>query len=292
MTSKQQKNDNGSNDKFDHLRRDFSPYGLACERWTPVPMPRSDRHNELELTILPAGRISFLTGGSKVTILPGRLAVFWGAIPHQLIETQEASEYFWCSIPLPWFLQWKLPITFVNRVLKGEFFCENDDQFGERDLIAFQQWQKDIRENTENRRKIMLLEIEARLRRLALREKQNREKQNNSISHGELSKAEQMAVFVAQHYTEPLRIQDIANAVDLHQDYAMRVFRKMFGTTLVNYVNQHRVMHAQRLLATTHDKVIAVAMDSGFSSLSRFNKVFKDCCGMSPRQFRNSCRPN
>lgn len=177
---------------------------------------------------------------------------------------------------------------FVNRVLQGTFICEPDDSHGASDLIAFQRWRKDLKQNTEDLRKIVLLEIEARLRRMVLRDHHFGKETTESLTIGEVNKAELMAAFIAQNYTNPLRTQDIADAVGLHQDYAMRLFRKTFNTTLVDYVNQLRVMHAQRLLVTTNDKIVAVAMDSGFGSVSRFNKVFKDKCGMSPRQYRES----
>ena len=41
-----------------------------------------------------------------------------------------------------------------------------------------------------------------------------------------------------------------------------------------------------RLLATTRESISDIAMNSGFNSISRFNTVFKEKCGCSPREFR------
>ena len=49
-----------------------------------------------------------------------------------------------------------------------------------------------------------------------------------------------------------------------------------------------RVSHAQRLLATTDMKIVDVAFDSGFTSISRFNDAFRRACGCSPREYRQS----
>ena len=73
---------------FDQRRRDFTPYGFTCERWTPARMPRPDRHNEIEINLLTGGALTYLVGGRKVRVPAGRLAIFWAAIPHQIIETQ------------------------------------------------------------------------------------------------------------------------------------------------------------------------------------------------------------
>jgi AraC-like DNA-binding protein len=66
----------------------------------------------------------------------------------------------------------------------------------------------------------------------------------------------------------------------------MTLFKRAFGTTLLAYLTQHRISHAQRLLATTEEKILVAALDSGFNSLSRFNAAFKEACGCSPREYR------
>jgi AraC-like DNA-binding protein len=66
----------------------------------------------------------------------------------------------------------------------------------------------------------------------------------------------------------------------------MSLFQKTFGTTLIEYLTQHRVQHAQRLLATTEQKMVEIAFSSGFNSLSRFNEAFRRACGCAPREYR------
>jgi AraC-like DNA-binding protein len=91
---------------------------------------------------------------------------------------------------------------------------------------------------------------------------------------------------IAQRYREPLTVEEIGRAVGLHPNYAMGIFKKAFGTTLIDYVTHHRVSHAQRLLATTEEKIVEVAFGSGFNSLSRFNEAFRRACGCTPRSYR------
>ena len=57
------------------------------------------------------------------------------------------------------------------------------------------------------------------------------------------------------------------------------------------FLNAHRMVEARRRLADPahrHDKLIAVAMDSGFSSLASFNRVFRDAESCSPGAFRQA----
>lgn len=95
-----------------------------------------------------------------------------------------------------------------------------------------------------------------------------------------------MASYIAQFYMRPLKVEEVAAHVGLHPNYAMSIFRQAVGSTLVGYITQHRILHAQRLLATSDARITAVAMTSGFSSMSRFNAAFFKRCGCSPRQYR------
>jgi len=91
-----------------------------------------------------------------------------------------------------------------------------------------------------------------------------------SLEAGRLNKVEQMAAFIAMRYTEQLTVADVGRHVNLHPSHAMTLFKRAFGTTLLNYITQHRISHAQRLLATTNKVVLEVALEAGFGSSSRF----------------------
>ena len=80
-------------------------------------MKRADRHNEIELNLLRKGSLTYLMGGGMVTIPAGRLAVFWAAIPHQIISSEDDAEYYVATIPLAWFIQCQFPEHFVDAIL-------------------------------------------------------------------------------------------------------------------------------------------------------------------------------
>ena len=71
-------------------------------------MRRPDHHNEIELNFLESGTVTYLLGGSKTVLTSGRLSAFWAAIPHQIIDFGPQTAYYVATIPLPWFLQWRL----------------------------------------------------------------------------------------------------------------------------------------------------------------------------------------
>lgn len=277
---------------FDSSRPDFAPYGFTCVRWHPTPMRRPDRHNEIELNFLETGWVTYLLGGQKIRVEAGQLTAFWAAIPHQIIAYGNEPEYFVATMPLAWVLQSKLPNHFMHALLQGRVISERKRGRTKFDALLFANWESDLRKPSGGVLKAVLLEMEARLLRLALvadqsgKNSSKARKQRVVMSQGGLNKVEQMACLIAQRYTERLTVDAIGKSVGLHPNYAMSLFQKAFGTTLIEYLTQHRVSHAQRLLATTDRKIVGIALDAGFGSISRFNDAFQHACGCSPRDYR------
>lgn len=269
--------------RFDTSRPEFSPYGFTCELWTPSRMPRPDKHNEIELNFLSAGSLTYLMGGHRITVEAARLAVFWAAIPHQIVAAEDKEPYYVVTLPLSEFLASGLPTTFVNRLLHGELVL--DTATDPCDSSRFRQWETELRHRDPICERAARLEVQARLLRLA-----RAVSSFPAAKHPDptLSRADQLACYIARRYHEPLTADRIAKANHLHPNYAMNLFRKAFGTTITTFITQHRITHAQRLLVTTPDSVLDVALAAGFQSLSRFNEAFKKACGCSPREYRRA----
>jgi AraC-like DNA-binding protein len=268
-------------ERFDGTRPEFSPYGFTCEVWTPARMPRPDRHSEIEVNLLKTGSLTYLFGGHRTTIEAGRLAVFWAAIPHQIVDFEGDQPYFVVTWPLSDFLAAGLELDVVNRVLQGELLmeCAEDNC----DPLKFEQWEGELQRSESAYEQAARLEVRARLLRFAGR---ILKRPVGGSPTPTLSRADSIACYIAQNYQEPLTSQSIAAANDLHPNYAMNLFRKAFGTTMTSFITQHRISHAQRLLVTTDDAILDVALSAGFQSLSRFNEAFKAACCCSPREYR------
>lgn len=266
---------------------EFTTYGLSCVRWIPRPMQRPDHHNEMQLNLLIRGRVTYLLGGRTCHVRPGRLTAFWAAIPHQIIDYEPNTDYFVATLPLAWFLQSRLPDLLVQPLMRGELVEDPGADRSDSDAWLFRQWAQDLSAPIRKVRDIVTAEMETRLRRLALgletAEGASPRRQRHMSG---LNRVEQMVCYVAQNYMEPITADDISRAAGMHPNSAMRLFKKTFGTTLVEHITHHRVFHAKRLLATTDQKIVDVAFSSGFNSISRFNEAFRRACGCTPRAFR------
>ena len=266
-----------------------------CSRRTSDLVENVTHCAHIELNLIKSGSVTYLYGGVETQVGAGRLVAFWSAIPHQIIEATKEAEYFAMTIPLTWFLQFRLPERFTRLVLDGQVLVEPHES-SKGDFHMFERWIDDLRLCQLSRERIVQLEVEARLLRFseilaaqiqapALRPKRTMVCDTNSAD-----RIRQMLSFIARNYTDQITVEHIGKSAGLHPNYAMNLFRKTVGTTLVHYVTRLRVSRAQQILATSNDKVLDVALSSGFNSLSRFNDVFKKTCGSSPSQYRERCR--
>ncbi|WP_371187003.1 helix-turn-helix transcriptional regulator [Thalassotalea maritima] len=92
-------------------------------------------------------------------------------------------------------------------------------------------------------------------------------------------------------YLQPeLKLMDVANALNepeykISKEIKDRTDFKNFN----HFINHLRLEHAKRLLTVEPSKdwtILVVSLESGFSSLATFNRVFKQLEGCTPKQYR------
>jgi AraC-like DNA-binding protein len=273
--------------ELDHLREGF--VGRAEAK---VPFRRLHFHDDVEVSVNEHCPVVAMFGAQRITLPPNHLVVFWAAQPHGPIETTPGGWAYGIHLPLPWVLQWGLPALLMRRLLAGEILIDPPDSRPAADLELVKNWVRLLEDDSKELRSVVLLEAEARLRRLAVDLARRKPASSDAMplchSRGTLGRFERMATLVATHYREPLTIADIAQTVRMAPAYAMRVFRKFSGMTLHEFLMHHRVSHAQRLLATTDGTIDHIAAESGFGSPARFYACFRKLVGQSPSAYRRS----
>ncbi len=257
-------------------------FGLQSWRWQPALMPLPHRHSDVELNLLLEGTVTYVHRDRFVTLAPHQLAIFWAAIPHQLIERDADCDFCILTLPLDMLLAWRLPPPFVQSLLMGELFVNGDPISALVDSLQVPRWHEELAAGFPA---VVLMEMEARLLRWAMTW-HTAPKGVTAIEAD--SKASLMARYIVENYAEPLTVDAVARTAGLHPNYAMTCFKQTFGMTILEYTLQYRVAQAQRLLVTTDASVLEIAMQSGFGSLSAFYAAFGRYAGQAPRALRQS----
>ena len=92
------------------------------------------------------------------------------------------------------------------------------------------------------------------------------------------------------HMNEYLRVglDDILEPFHFNKSYLCRRFRQYTGYTMTEYLNQIRLQQAAFQLQYTDNTILSVCNNVGFSSVSYFNKLFKQTYGVTPKSFRKN----
>jgi len=92
--------------------------------------------------------------------------------------------------------------------------------------------------------------------------------------------------YIADHLTEKLTLSRVAKAVNMSRFTFCKYFNKATGIHFTDYLVRVRVERAKNLLLNPNLRISEIAYDSGFQSLTHFNRVFKRIQGRSPTEFR------
>ena len=264
-------------------------FGFRIWSREPLLMTASHHHNDIEINVVERGAVTYLFAGRTVEVHEQQVLVFWAATPHRMTVCAPNTYVHWITLPLAWMLQNHGLANFGRDLLRAR---PAPDPMQADDPARLRRWEDDLARGGEHRA-VALLELEARLRRLALERLIARELPAvRERSRPPESKAALIARFLAAHFTEPIGVDDAARHANVHPHYAMAIFKEAFGVGIAEYVTQHRVAHAQQLLATTDHSVLDIALQSGFGSASRFYEAFKQVCGVAPRTYRRELRTN
>ena len=139
---------------------------------------------------------------------------------------------------------------------------------------------------TERRGNYLLLRLLERLWLAA--EERPMPVQDPSISETQVDIVRRVRRFLLDHMDSRLTIERLAEEFRISPTYLKETFRRVSGQPIHRYLQDCRLTRAARLLSTTNDSVLSIAVSVGYSGTSRFNAAFKERYGVNPRQFRQN----
>ncbi len=95
--------------------------------------------------------------------------------------------------------------------------------------------------------------------------------------------------YVMQHYNQPITLEEVSKLAYMTPQAFCRYFKKHTHHTLVSFVNQVRINEAcKKLVDKKYDSIASVAYNTGFNSITNFNRVFKSVVKKSPKEYIDS----
>jgi len=89
-----------------------------------------------------------------------------------------------------------------------------------------------------------------------------------------------------------ISVEEISAMAHFNYSYFCRLFKKATGKSYIDFLNYVRISVADELLRTTDLPISLILEKTGFTSLSYFNRVFKNLNGLSPSAYRKQMCSN
>jgi len=269
------------------------PTTLQMFHNNPPVMLKPHWHAQVEVNFVVQGFVHYIMGDHDIRLEAGDLCLFWGGQPHQLDDKSEDAFYAGAHLPLVHFFRLRLPADVPSRLMQGAVLVTSATD--EADPVNFARWYRSARQGSAAEAQHVVDELLLRIERVrfepyrivgeceSVRESETADQQSSRA-------VARICDFIAANFLHDIDSMDIAAAADLHPKYAMSVFKKSTGMTMNEYVTLLRLSYAQAQLLQDGASVLHVAMESGFGSLSAFNKAFRKIAGKSPSDFRRDGR--
>lgn len=92
--------------------------------------------------------------------------------------------------------------------------------------------------------------------------------------------------YVQKNASKNITLGQVAGLIHLSRSAFSKFFKRATGKTFSDYVNDIRIGNACRVLTESDKAISDIAHETGFESLTYFNRVFLKKKGSTPRKFR------
>ena len=177
--------------------------------------------------------------------------------------------------------------------LRMPVLCQSGDAAFEELSACYKEIEQMLRQMKEQKNmfylniKAKMLELIAVAYKYDLLTRQVREGREEAGTVENLTKVLQ---YIGEHYSSPIRLSELAELVNMNEQYFCRYFKKNIGKTITEYINVIRVEKAATALAETEDKIIDIAAACGFDNTGYFIRRFKKEKGMTPSEYRKKSK--
>ncbi|MBE7027844.1 MAG: AraC family transcriptional regulator [Ruminococcaceae bacterium] len=116
--------------------------------------------------------------------------------------------------------------------------------------------------------------------------------ENNEVSVTKILKNKnamvisQITNYINNHYTEKITLDFLSDRFFIDKFHLCHIFRKETGMTIIDFINQKRMVEAGILLKTTNMTIFDISNTVGFQNQNYFGTIFKRQFGVSPREYR------
>lgn len=99
---------------------------------------------------------------------------------------------------------------------------------------------------------------------------------------------EQVVSYIRAHYTEPIRLEDLAKRAYMSPTAFSQFFHLRTHKSVSDFIIDERIGHAIRMLVDGNMSILEICYACGFQNVSNFNRQFLKRRGCTPSQYRTA----
>lgn len=116
----------------------------------------------------------------------------------------------------------------------------------------------------------------------------NPSEEGQAVSSAAPSWMTAILTYIDEHPGSPLGLSLLAKRASVTPAHFSRVFKKLTGINVTEYVTTKRIIRAKELLVRNDANIADIAERCGFESLPHFHRMFKKLTGMTPSHYKKS----
>lgn len=245
-------------------------------------------HPEYELTLIVKGHGKRIVGDSHESFVPGDLVLIGPELPHTwsnenmgaqesaAVVIQFSSEFIKRFSTL---YECRAILDLLENSVRGSFFPgPNPEMIRKIEALP---------DKSGLARITSLLEI---LEELCATQSQDLSSAvySGTRSNENASRINKVCRYVYENASEEISLGKAASLVSLSKSAFCKFFARNMRTSFSDYVNEIRIANACLLLTDSDKTVREIASDTGFESLTYFNRIFRKKKNTTPVLFRNA----
>ncbi len=251
-------------------------------------------HPEIQITLIKKGSGVRLIGDAVFPFGPGTMMIISENVPHVFRSNPSEDGQFVEAISL-----------YFNRESFGPKFFSIPELQSVRNLLDLSKGGLDVEGETRAfieaklsriseldgfERLIVLLEILRSLSTSASLIELNPNRKDYYSDRRDSERLNQVFNYVFSNFDKPIQLKEMAGMTHFTVNGFCRYFKHKTRRSFVTFLNEVRISKAMEQLRAKDWPVSRVAMESGFSNLSHFNRQFKAIHGMTPSDYRRTSK--
>lgn len=166
----------------------------------------------------------------------------------------------------------------------AEFICNNEQPWSiadDKKRAEHEALVLAMGSESENNSQFSEMLLEAQLKQLLISSLRYHDKTPKVVYEPKLSA---VVRFIQENYGQKMDLQLLADKFFVSKFYLCRIFKRYTNSSVIEYINKTRILHAKRLFAESDMSVTDIASAVGFSSLTHFERTYLKIAGEAPKK--------